>query len=179
MKTKKVVVLLIGILVLLAGVSWSWAANKWVLRIAIRDLQFLPVMPDQATFSEFHSLNDKEISIPVGTEVVWSNEDVLTNDDKAFFVTAHMINVRDNNDKVIKMGQILLKPGASFSFLFSQPGQYAYACLIHPEKMRGKITVIGLSPLPLVQLTAGASDVPPIDPDEEEESEGQEEAKKS
>jgi plastocyanin len=177
MKTKKMVVLLIGILVVLAGVSWSWAANKWVLRIAIRDLQFLPVMPDQATFSEFHSL--KEISIPVGTEVVWINEDVLTNDDKAFFVTAHMINVRDNNDKVIKMGQILLKPGASFTFLFSQPGQYAYACLIHPEKMRGKISVIGLSPLPLVQLTAGASDVPPADPDEEAEEEGAGEANKS
>lgn len=54
MKTKKMVVLLIGILVVLAGVFWSWAANKWVLRIAIRDLQFLPVMPDQATFSEVH-----------------------------------------------------------------------------------------------------------------------------
>src|SRR5688572_797932 len=122
------VALLIGIMVVLAGASGSWADTRWVLRVGIKDLQFLPVLPDQVSFAPFHALNEKEISIPLGTEVVWSNEDVLTSDDSTFFVTNHWITVQDEQGKTIKVGPVLSKPGASFSFLFDQPGHYSYKC---------------------------------------------------
>ncbi len=148
--------------------------NRWELRMHIKDLQFLPVLPGGVSFKWYHALNNKTISIPVGTEVVWINQDVITSDDKAWFVTAHMMHVRNNDGKVIHMGPVLDKPGSSFSHLFNKPGTFIYACNLHPKKMRGIIQVVNVSPLPLMQLAPGSSITPPDDPEEEEEDEDDE-----
>ena len=63
--------------------------------------------------------------VDAGTEVTWSNEDP----------TAHTITADDGG-----FDSGTLDPGRTFSFTFTRPGTYRYACLIHPA-MRGTVRV--------------------------------------
>jgi|HubBroStandDraft_4_1064222.scaffolds.fasta_scaffold723416_1 plastocyanin len=64
-------------------------------------------------------------TVPVGTEVTWTN-----NDDDAHSVVADNKAFRSNP----------LDTGDSYSFTFTAPGTYAYHCGLHPQ-MVGKIVV--------------------------------------
>lgn len=64
-------------------------------------------------------------NLPVGTIVVWYNNDSV----------AHTITARDNS---FDSGN--LSPGDTFQYTFEQPGELEYYCKIHPS-MVGKITV--------------------------------------
>jgi plastocyanin len=68
-----------------------------------------------------------DISIPVGTTVIWTNRDGVP-------------HTATSNDGVWDSGN--LSEGESFSFTFEEPGTYPYLCLIHPL-MRGTVTVTG------------------------------------
>jgi plastocyanin len=36
---------------------------------------------------------------------------------------------------------MLMKPGANATFTFETPGTYQYLCHLHPQNMRGTVTV--------------------------------------
>ncbi len=71
-----------------------------------------------------------ELRIETGTRVLWVNYDVEPHD-----VVSGLPGVRDQ-----RYLSSLLGPGASFSFTFTEPGEYEYYCSIHPY-MTGKIVV--------------------------------------
>jgi predicted lipoprotein with Yx(FWY)xxD motif len=68
-----------------------------------------------------------DLTVPVGTTVVWTNED-----DMAHTVTATN-GAFDSGD---------LDKGGTFSFTFTKAGTFDYICSIHPS-MKGRITVTG------------------------------------
>lgn len=68
--------------------------------------------------------------IETGTRVLWINYDVEPHD-----VVSGLPGVRDQ-----RYLSNLLNPGGTFSFTFSEAGEYEYYCSIHPY-MTGKIIV--------------------------------------
>jgi plastocyanin len=72
------------------------------------------------------SFSPQTITVAIGTEVTWTNQDdiphTVVSDDKTTFKSKAL----DTDDK--------------FSFTFNKPGTYPYFCSIHP-KMTGQIVV--------------------------------------
>jgi plastocyanin len=68
-----------------------------------------------------------EITVPVGTTVVWTNNDPV----------AHTVT---DVDQAWDSG--LFDQGVTFSKTFSEPGEYPYYCIPHPM-MIGKVIVTG------------------------------------
>jgi plastocyanin len=71
------------------------------------------------------SFNPKELDVPSGTTVTWTNLDQV-----AHTATADKGGFNSGN----------LNPGQSFSFTFDTPGSYVYNCTYHPG-MQGTIVV--------------------------------------
>jgi plastocyanin len=67
-----------------------------------------------------------EVTIPAGTEVVWTNNDT----------DVHSI-VSDGD---MFASSEVFEPGESYSVVFTEPGTYPYICGVHPFMM-GTITV--------------------------------------
>lgn len=70
------------------------------------------------------AFNPKEIRIPAGTKVIWTNQDSARH------------TVTANNGE---FGSQLFGKGETFEFTFSQKGTFAYYCMPHPNM---KATVI-------------------------------------
>jgi plastocyanin len=81
--------------------------------------------PKEVTINDF-TFTPKELTIPVGTQVTWTNKD----DD------AHTVVSVDGKSFKSKG----LDTGDKFSFTFSAPGTYEYLCSIH-KQMKGTIIV--------------------------------------
>ncbi len=71
------------------------------------------------------SFNPKEMTVPVGTTVTWTNLDSV----------AHTATA---DDGTFNSGN--LNPGQGYSFQFDKPGTYVYNCSYHPT-MQGTIVV--------------------------------------
>jgi plastocyanin len=88
-------------LVLLITPPLGFGADAGPIQVTIKNLKFMPA----------------EVSVPVGTTVVWVN-----NDDEPHTVTAQQKQFKskplDKND--------------TFSVAFDKPGEYPYFCSIHP-----------------------------------------------
>ncbi len=82
---------------------------------------------------ESFAYSPAELTVPVGTTVVWTNED-----DVAHTVTAGTPDAPEPD--LFDSGS--LGSGESFSFTFDEPGSFAYFCTLHPN-MRATITVEG------------------------------------
>ncbi len=67
------------------------------------------------------------LTVAVGTKVVWTNRDQ----------EPHTVV---SNDKGFRSGP--LNTGESFSFTFTEPGNYPYFCSVHPS-MTGVVVVQG------------------------------------
>lgn len=65
------------------------------------------------------------LTVPAGSTVTWSNDDV----------TPHTVTSADG---LFDSG--IFDPGASFSWTFTEPGSFAYGCLLHPT-MQGSVVV--------------------------------------
>ena len=76
------------------------------------------------------AFSPKELTVPVGTTVTWTNQDSAPHT-----VTAGQ---RGSPSGLFDSGQ--LTAGKSFSFTFSQAGTYPYFCSVH-SGMDGTITV--------------------------------------
>jgi plastocyanin len=67
------------------------------------------------------------VTVPVGSRVVWTNEDDI----------AHTVSFADT---AARMGGALSGKGDSLSVRFTAPGRYAYVCARHPF-MTGDVLV--------------------------------------
>jgi plastocyanin len=88
----------------------SLAADASKTKVGIDNFSFLP----------------KEITVPVGTTVTWTNHDDVP----------HVVASADDQFKK----SAALDTGESFSHTFTTAGNYTYFCSIHPH-MIGKIIV--------------------------------------
>lgn len=68
------------------------------------------------------------ISVAAGTTVTWTNSDNFT----------HSVQFLDGG---LPTDPLLMQPGATATFTFAAPGTYAYQCHLHPQNMRGTVTV--------------------------------------
>ena len=68
------------------------------------------------------------ITVPAGTTVTWTNHDNFT----------HSVQFTDGG---LPTEPLLMQPGAAATFTFAAPGTYAYVCHLHPQNMRGTVTV--------------------------------------
>jgi plastocyanin len=68
------------------------------------------------------------IAVAAGTTVTWTNSDHFT----------HSVQFLDGG---LPLEPLLMQPGASTTFTFAAPGTYAYQCHLHPQDMRGTVTV--------------------------------------
>lgn len=68
------------------------------------------------------------IMVPAGTTVTWSNHDNFS----------HSVRFLDDR---LPGEPMLMQPGASATFTFSDAGTYAYECHLHPRDMTGSVTV--------------------------------------
>ncbi len=109
-----------------------------------------PAATDQSVGIANFTFTPGEISVLVGKAVTWSNPQ-----DPVQHTTT-------SNDGTWNSGP--LSTGDTFSFTFDQPGDFAYACAIHPS-MTGVVHVVSdASALPLPAVTkvdAIANEVPP------------------
>jgi plastocyanin len=84
--------------------------------------------PDRyAVVMESFAFTPAELTVPVGATVVWTNRHAA------------------NHDVVATDGLFrspLFGTGETYSFTFTEPGEYPYFCSIHPS-MQGKIIVVG------------------------------------
>ena len=76
------------------------------------------------------AFDPKQVTVPVGTTVVWTNRDAASHT-----VTA---GTRGSPSGLFDSGN--LASGASFSFTFTKAGTYPYYCAIHAG-MDGSVTV--------------------------------------
>jgi plastocyanin len=81
--------------------------------------------PEQHVTIDHFAFTPSTLSIPVGTTVIWSNQDG----------TLHTVT---SSTQAFTSGG--LDQGAGFSHTFSAPGTFAYYCKLHPS-MTGTITV--------------------------------------
>lgn len=72
------------------------------------------------------SFEPDEVTAGVGDLVEWTNEGEVKHT-----VTA--------DDDLFDSGE--LEPEESFAFTFDDPGTYEYRCSLHPDEMRGTVTV--------------------------------------
>jgi plastocyanin len=97
------------------------------------EMAFIPPEVGESEVNMFiYEFMPMEVTVPVGTTVTWIN-----NDEAEHTVTA--------GDGLFDSGNIMtanVAPGASFSFMFTEPGTYEYSCTIHP-RMTGTIVVTG------------------------------------
>ena len=91
----------------------------------------------------------EDLMIPVGTTIIWSNED-----SEFHTITS---GSRDNHGELWDSG--IMDTGISFSFTFDEAGVFPYLCTIHPIEMVGTITVVGdeATLVPTMEPTATAT----------------------
>jgi plastocyanin len=80
-----------------------------------------------------------QVEIPVGETVTWRQEDVATHTVTSGRVERAGGTVTATADDRFDSGNIT--KGQNFQFTFSEPGQFAFYCAIHPATMTGVVTV--------------------------------------
>src|SRR5215204_1518544 len=75
------------------------------------------------------------IQVSVGTTVIWTNDD-----SQPHTVTSGSNGQPDNKFNSSPNFSPLLNPGQTFSFTFTQAGDYPYFCMLHPN-MVGTVSV--------------------------------------
>jgi plastocyanin len=68
------------------------------------------------------------ISVKAGTTVTWTNHDNFT----------HSVQFLDGG---LPNEPLQMQPGGATTFTFAAPGTYHYQCHLHPQNMRGTVTV--------------------------------------
>jgi plastocyanin len=69
-----------------------------------------------------------DIAVAAGTTVTWTNSDNFS----------HSVQFLDGG---LPSDPLLMQPGASATFIFATPGLFHYQCHLHPQNMRGSVTV--------------------------------------
>jgi plastocyanin len=75
-----------------------------------------------------YRFDPEAITVASGTTVTWTNNDHFT----------HSVQFLDGN---LPTEPLLMSPGASTTFTFDRPGLFHYQCHLHPQDMKGSVTV--------------------------------------
>ena len=87
-----------------------------------------PVATSAVELPPSYKFEPAAISVKAGTTVTWKNDDHFT----------HSVQFLDGG---LPTAPMVMDPGASVSFTFSQPGLFHYQCHLHPQNMQGTVTV--------------------------------------
>jgi plastocyanin len=68
------------------------------------------------------------ITVKAGSTVDWTNDDHFT----------HSVQFLDGG---LPADPLVMDPGQAVSFTFATPGTYHYQCHLHPQDMKGSVTV--------------------------------------
>jgi plastocyanin len=109
------VVLLMGAVAGVAGCAPSGASGS-------------PVATASVDLPPSYRFAPAAITVRAGTTVTWTNDDHFT----------HSVQFLDGG---LPSSPLLMQPGQTTTFTFAQPGTYHYQCHIHPQDMRGSVTV--------------------------------------
>jgi plastocyanin len=88
----------------------------------------VPVATSVVDLPPSYRFAPEAISVGTGTTVTWNNNDNFT----------HSVQFLDGG---LPTEPFLMQPGASSTFTFDTPGTYQYQCHLHPQNMRGTVTV--------------------------------------
>jgi plastocyanin len=69
-----------------------------------------------------------DIVVAAGTTVTWTNSDNFT----------HSVQFRDGG---LPSEPLVMEPGRTVTFTFATAGLYHYQCHLHPQNMKGSVTV--------------------------------------
>ena len=87
-----------------------------------------PVATSVVDLPPSYRFTPEAISVTAGTTVTWTNHDNFT----------HSVQFLDGG---LPTEPLQMQPSASTTFTFATPGTYAYQCHLHPQDMRGTVTV--------------------------------------
>ena len=90
------------------------------------ELDGAPVETTEVTAVKSYKFDPQVIEVEVGSEVTWTNEDDFP----------HNVHFLTGNDETYD-----LPMGESASVTFDEAGDFYYECSLHPQQMRGKVTV--------------------------------------
>ena len=113
--------------------SWETLQQERLQLSQQQSINYNIVIPMGAAWREVivNRFDPSNITIPVGSEVIWSNQDKLSH-------TVTSGNTSIGTDGIFNSNVLRLHD--SFSYSFSQPGKYSYYCNMHPW-MNGMVTV--------------------------------------
>lgn len=95
----------------------------------------------QAVEMRLIQFKPKQISVPVGTEVTWTQSDAGFHTVTSGTVEQAVGGVTTKPDGKFRSER--LATDQTFKFTFDQPGTYPYFCDIHPATMTGEVSVGG------------------------------------
>jgi plastocyanin len=113
--------------------SWETQQQERTQLSQQQSINYYIVIPMGAAWREVivNRFDPSDVTIPVGSEVIWSNQDKLSHT-----VTSGNASIGADG----KFNSNVLHLHDSFSYIFSQPGRYSYYCIMHPW-MKGMVTV--------------------------------------
>jgi plastocyanin len=113
--------------------SWETQQQERTQLSQKQSINYYIVIPMGAAWREVivNRFDPSNVTIPVGSEVIWSNQDKLSHT-----VTSGNASIGADG----KFNSNVLRLQDSFSYTFTQPGRYSYYCIMHPW-MNGIVTV--------------------------------------
>ncbi|HEX8001940.1 MAG TPA: plastocyanin/azurin family copper-binding protein [Mycobacteriales bacterium] len=81
---------------------------------------------DRVTLPKSYKFEPKAISVAAGTTVTWTNEDDFP----------HNVTLLDGSKEKKDLGI-----GKSATITFAEKGTFRYECSLHPQQMKGTVTV--------------------------------------
>jgi plastocyanin len=121
--------------------SWETQQQERLQLSQQQSTNYNIVIPMGAAWREVivNRFDTSNVTIPVGSEVIWSNQDKLSHT-----VTSGNASIGADG----KFNSNVLRLHDSFSYIFSQPGRYSYYCIMHPW-MKGMVTVSDSDSIPM------------------------------
>ena len=87
-----------------------------------------PVSTSTVDLPQSYRFAPADIAVQAGTTVTWTNHDNFT----------HSVQFVDGG---LPGDPLTMQPGQGVTFTFAAPGSYHYQCHLHPQNMRGSVTV--------------------------------------
>ncbi len=85
-----------------------------------------PVATNQVSLPKSYRFDPPDILVDVGTTVTWTNQDDFP----------HNVHLLDGSDRTVE-----LPLGGEATLAFEDAGTFEYECSLHPQQMRGTVTV--------------------------------------
>jgi plastocyanin len=85
-----------------------------------------PVATNQVELPKSYQFEPAAIVVDVGTTVTWTNQDDFP----------HNVHMLDGSDRTVD-----LPLGGSGTLTFDEAGTFDYECSLHPQQMKGTVTV--------------------------------------